>query len=155
MPLLANLKTCNVKRAAAASDPVMRMRAKLVVALAEQKLAVEAEQRGEKFAATRKVKGVEQARKFRPWFWRQGKTYFVEARYGTSSIEIAGGNAIEAGDKLADVLNVLTVLSDATDAGELDAQLSKLAAKRGRKGSKGATGGVPSNGTQQGTRKRG
>ncbi|MCO6414829.1 hypothetical protein JYK14_01365 [Siccirubricoccus sp. KC 17139] len=142
MPLLASLKMVSLKPSVAANDPASRVRAKLLNAIAEQVEWCNSQIEGKPFKATRKVQGVEQDRKFRPWAFKHSGTWYVSLKYGSSPIQINGGTAIESGAALSDVLNVLDVVKQSVEAGELDEALLKLAAQRG-KSRKGVAASTP------------
>ncbi len=134
--LLAKLKVSNVKRTASGpgADAAQRARSKLIAAAHEQKQSVEAALKNEPFKVTRKVGGETKDRRFRPWWFKQGKTYYSELRYGTSALVINNGTAIEAGDKLDDLIGVYDLVIEAVGHGELDEQLVQAAAQRGKRG---------------------
>ena len=143
MSVFASLKVVNAKRGAGAStDPVMRARQKLVEAIQQQKESVEAFIAGKVYSVTRRSVSGPVERKFRPWWWQQGRTFLTELRYGTSSLHLpGGGTAIEAGAKPEALLKVYDAVVDGINGGELDEELRRVSGLRGRKGTKkGAEG---------------
>ncbi|MDO9711032.1 hypothetical protein [Paracraurococcus lichenis] len=132
--MLSKLKIVDVARSTAASDAAMRVRAKLVAALQEQKASVQAAIDGTRFTATRKVGGETRERRFRPWWFKNGNVYLTSVQYGTSPLPLPGGRSVEAGSTKEDLLTTYDLLVEAVQQGELDEVLLTAAARRGRKG---------------------
>ena len=137
MGILDTLRISTVNRSTApGGDPVQRARAKLIAGIQEQKRSVDAELRNERYKTTRKKAGEIVDKRFRPWYFRVDKTFYTNLRYGTTTVEFPGGNSIEAGRDLSDVLKLYDKLVDAIEAGEMDEELKELSARRGRRGGK-------------------
>lgn len=110
-------------------DPVLARREKLVAAIVEQgrvlvaALAAEQHsvtvQRWQKDADGQRVKV--SAQKFvRAWFFEQDSGYYVQCRYGSRVLNIAGKSNAVFVDKLDDVQAVLDAFRVAAETGELD-----------------------------------
>jgi hypothetical protein len=133
--MLSNLKFTNIAKTASAAggSTAERARGKFLHSLGEQVVSVEAMQRGEAYAAQRKVGGQMKAKRFMPWWFLQNGTYYTQLRYGTAVLSINGNNAIEAGKTRDELLTVYAQVKEAALAGELDEVLQKAAAQRQRK----------------------
>ncbi|WP_424133852.1 hypothetical protein [Roseomonas chloroacetimidivorans] len=139
MSILSTLKLSNARRTADANDPAQKARQNVLKALTEQRAAVEAAIKGEKFQAKRGKGEKAVDKKFRAWWFKQGNVFHTEVRYGVAALDLGQGNtSIECGPKLEDVLSTFDVIRQAVEAGELDKPLAAASAKRGRKGSKQA-----------------
>jgi hypothetical protein len=131
-----NLKT--VQRVVQ-KDPVIARREKLLAAIAEQKLVLDAMTRGETYIS--KVRRwrddgngekalVELPKKVRPWFFQQDNGWYVQCRYGARRLMLdAKSNAVLV-TKREEVATALTAIEAAVKAGELDEAIAAVSKRQ-------------------------
>jgi len=112
----------------APANPVENRRAKLIAAIAVQKLVLAAAIKGEAYVQITK-KG---ERAVRAWFAASDGGYFVQARYGARALLLDGTSDAVFVAKLADVAGVLAAFEAAAAAGDLDAAIASVAERRRR-----------------------
>ena len=128
MSYLAKLNLKTVQRVVQ-KDPVIMRRDKLLAGIAEQMLVLDAAGRGESYIT--KIKRwrtdgngdkalVEVPKRVRPWFFQQDNGWYVQCRYGSRVLSIAGKSNAVFVNKLDEVAAVLDAFGAAASNGELD-----------------------------------
>jgi hypothetical protein len=117
------------------NDPVIARREKLLTAIAEQKLVLDAVTRGQTYISkVRRWKDdgngdkalVEVPKRVRPWFFQQDNGWYVQCRYGARPLMLdAKSNAVFIA-KLGDVAPTLAAIEAAVKAGELDQAIAAI-----------------------------
>jgi hypothetical protein len=135
---LAKLNLKTVQRVVQ-KDPVIARREKLLAAIAEQKLVLDAMTRGETYIS--KVRRwrddgngekalVELPKKVRPWFFQQDNGWYVQCRYGARRLMLdAKSNAVLV-TKREEVATALTAIEAAVKAGELDEAIAAVSKRQ-------------------------
>ncbi len=138
MSSLAKLNLKTVQRVVQ-KDPVIARREKLLAAIAEQKLVLDAMTRGETYIS--KVRRwrddgngekalVELPKKVRPWFFQQDNGWYVQCRYGARRLMLdAKSNAVLV-TKREEVATALTAIEAAVKAGELDEAIAAVSKRQ-------------------------
>lgn len=138
MSSLAKLNLKTVQRMVQ-KDPVIARREKLLNAIAEQKLVLDAMTRGETYISkVRRWKEdgkgdkalVEVPKKVRPWFFQQDSGWYVQCRYGARPLRLdAKSNAVFV-TKREEVATALTAIEAAVKAGELDQAIAAISKRQ-------------------------
>jgi len=125
---LAKLNLKTVQRVVM-KDPMSARREKLLAAIAEQKLVLDAVVKGESYikdikrwrdnGSGDKVL-VDVKKRVRPWFFEQDNGWYVQCRYGARILTISGRSNAVFVAKLDEVAAVLDAFKLAVEAGELD-----------------------------------
>lgn len=146
---LRGLKFSNARPArttSAANDPVSHARERLVASIQEHKKLVEADIDGKELnlTITKRNKDGETVtvpkRVLRWYFEGQDGNWHTVIRYGTRALEFEGGDAIQVGPQLADIIKIYDRIIKAVEAGKLDQHIA-IAKERAPRGSKqGAEG---------------
>lgn len=138
MSSLAKLNLKTVQRVVQ-KDPVIARREKLLAAIAEQKLVLDAMTRGETYIS--KVRRwrddgngdkalVELPKKVRPWFFQQDNGWYLQCRYGARLLMLdAKSNAVFV-TKREEVATALTAIEAAVKAGELDQAIAAISKRQ-------------------------
>lgn len=128
MSVMAKLNLKSVERVVH-QDPVQARRRKLIAALDEQALVLQAQLKGQPYSQAKKrwVKGAdglrtqqETQRSVQPWFWERDAGWYVQCKYGSRTLTISGKSNAVFVSKLDEVGAVLDTLAKAVAAGELD-----------------------------------
>ncbi len=138
MSSLAKLNLKTVQRMVQ-KDPVIARREKLIAAIGEQKLVLDAMMRGDAYI-TRvqrwKDDGngnkalVELPKKVRPWFFQQDNGWYVQCRYGARPLMLdAKSNAVFV-TKREEVATALNAIEAAVKAGELDEAIAAVSKRQ-------------------------
>lgn len=138
MTHLKSLRFVEKHRATAHRLSALHPRERLLAKLADQRAALEAQIRGETFSVIKRAYSadadgaktlVTKPVPVKPWWFREGNTFFVQLRYGNTPLPLdpkkLNATSIEAGATLDDVTAVIDIVTEATRSGELDAILEK------------------------------
>lgn len=138
MSSLAKLNLKTVQRVVQ-QDPILARREKLLAAIAEQKLVLDAMTRGETYISkVRRWKEdgngdkalVEVPKKVRPWFFQQDNGWYVQCRYGARPLMLdAKSNAVFV-IKRDEVATALAAIEAAVKAGELDEAIAAVSKRQ-------------------------
>jgi hypothetical protein len=138
MTHLAKLTFKTITRSNTA-DPVIARRDKLVAALREQKMVLDAAVRGEDYLIEKNKRQTNDAgesvlvktqRAVRAWFFEQDGGWYVQCCYGARVIAADGTNNAVFVKTLKDVGPVLDAFIAAAAAGELDQAITKAAGRK-------------------------
>jgi hypothetical protein len=136
--LLAKLNLKSVERSAK-RDPVQARRGKLVAALKDQQLVLEAMLEGEICGQGKRQSTVDAdgeridkiaQRTVRPWFFERDNGWYVQCKFGNRTLTISAKSNAVFVSRLEEVAEVLSVLQDAANSGEFDKAI--LLAKKSR-----------------------
>ena len=132
-PHFSKLTLTSYRRTQPNQYPVEERRSKILTALEQQKLVLEAALKGQDHTITkpgwaRDADGnrqrVEKTHAVRPWFFQDAQGWVVQFKYGARVVPLDANNNAVIVQSLDDVSAVLDMFAKAISAGELDTALA-------------------------------